>query len=358
MTITKRQFEAAEMLSEALNGEGLARERAVRRLQEAISTSDIPVQLGPAMTSILMASYNEVFTSWSEYARRIVVDDFESSELYTFEFRDPEIAGVNDGDPFYSGGLAGLGELDEYPVISLEASGVKVKTRKAGVQIALSWEAIRRNGKINLVREALTDFGKRVKKNENFQAASQLVDSDGVRAHWTNRATGNPELSLGALENSFLDLAVLTDAKGRRITSPSQYNLVVPPALKPIADGIVGIGRLTRTDAEGNTYEMNNPVAGKIRKVIEVPEIGAIAGANADKAWFLLPDANELPLPHVANVFLSGEESPRVFVKKDTNSSPEDGSYDNDSYATKVRHFVSGAFGSADATIVSDGSGS
>ena len=57
-------------------------------------------------------------------------------------------------------------------------------------------------------------------------------------------------------------------------------------------------------------------------------------------------------------MFLSGHETPRVFVKRDTNSSPEDGSFDDDSYETKVRHFVQGGFISDVATIVSDGSGS
>lgn len=358
MSITQEQFDAAYLLEEALNGEGRARDTAVRRIQEKISTSDLPIQLTPAMTRILMNRYQEVPTTWTDYAARMVVDNFESNEHYTFEFGDEDIPSKKDGRAFYSGGLAPVGELGEYPVIRFTASGIQLRTQKSGVKIGISWEAIQRTGNVQLIRRALTEFGERAKRSENYAAASQLVNSTGISPNFTNRLTGNPALTLQAMEDAFAEIAQTKDKKGRRIITPTSYNLVVPSTLAPTANNLVAIREIRRTTAEGDEYTLNNPIAGKIAKVVEVPELSIISDGAADNAWFLLPTVGSAPQDAVVNVFLSGHETPRVFVKRDTNSSPEDGSFDDDSYETKVRHFVQGGFISDVATIVSDGSGS
>lgn len=357
MQITKEQFKAAELLSEALTGSGLSRDRAIRKIQESIGTTDLPVQLSPALTRIFLDSYDEVETTWTEYAGRLVVDDFESNEYYTFEWADSDIPSKKDGRDFYTDGLAPIGEFGEYPVIRFSASGLKLDTAKRGVQIGFSWEALRRNGKINLLKDALNQFGSRAKKTENLEAAGQLVTKTGVNTkNFKNRVTGNPELTLQSLEKALDQLFSTTNDKGRRLRTPSQYNLVVPSTLAGQARGIFSIREIERTTLDGDKYTMGNPVAGRIAKVVEVPEIRDIAGSSADKAWFLTPTVGPRENNAIVNVFLSGDETPRVFVKRDTNADPEAGSYDNDSYATKVRHIVKGGFIPNVATLVSDGS--
>lgn len=358
MTISKTQFEAAELLDEALNGSGQTRDRAVRLIQEKISTSDLPVQLSPAMTRILMNRYQEIPSTWTEYAARMTVDNFESNEHYTFEFGDEDIPSKKDGRAFHSGGLAPIGELGEYPVIRFTASGIQLRTQKSGVKIGISWEAIQRSGNVQIIRRALTEFGERAKRSENFAAAGQLVNADGISANFTNRLDKNPVLSLESLEAGLAQIATSKDAKGRRIVVPTSFNLVVPSTVAPLAQSLMAIREIRRTTAGGDEYTMSNPVAGKIAKVVEVPELHVLGDGAADNAWFLLPTVGSGAQDSVVNVFLSGHETPRVFVKRDTNSSPEDGSFDDDSYETKVRHFVQGGFISDVATIASDGSGS
>ena len=358
MELTPKQRQAAELLSEALTGTGLARDRAVLKIQESIGTTDLPVQLSPALTRIFLESYDEVETTWTEYASRMVVDDFTSNEYYTFEWDDSDIPSKKDGRNFYQDGLAPIGEFGEYPVIRFSASGLKLDTQKQGVQIGFSWEALRKNGRINLLRDALVQFGSRSKKTENLEAAGQLVTPAGVNTkNLTTAVTGNPELNLLSLENALAQLFDTKNAKGRRLRTPSRYNLVVPSSLAGQANAIFSIREIQRTNVTtGDVFTMGNPVTSRIAKVVEVPEIADIAGANADKAWFLLPATGPQENRSVVNVFLAGAETPKVFVKRDTNADPEEGSYENDSYATKVRHVVKGGFIPNVATLYSNGS--
>ena len=360
MELTPKQAHAAELLSEALTGSGLARDRAVLKIQESIGTTDLPVQLSPALTSIFMTGFDEVETTWDKYAGKLVVDDFESNDYYTFEWDDSDIPSKKDGREFYTDGLAPVGEFGEYPVIRFSASGLKLSTAKRGVQIGFSWEALRRNGKINLLKSALTQFGSRSKKTENLEAANQLVTASGVNTkNFKTNVDGNPELNMHTVEAALEQLFNTTNAKGRRLRTPSSYNLIVPSSLYGQAQGIFTAREIQRTDPVTNDIiTMGNPVAGRIANVVEVPEIQDIVGANANKAWFLIPAKGPAENNSIVNVFLSGHESPKVFVKRDTNADPEEGSYENDSYATKVRHVVKGGFIPNVATLYSDGSGS
>ena len=355
--LTQKQYDAAMLLSEALNGEGRVRDNAVLKLQEGISTSDLPVQLSPALTRIYVDRYQEVPSTWTDYAERLVVDDFESNEYYEFEFDDSDIPGKKDGRSFYSTGLAPVGEFGEYPVIRFSASGIKLDTQKSGVRIGFSWEALRRRGNVQLLRRTMQEFGARAKRTENLEAAGQLVTKTGINArNIKNRVDGNPALSLAAVEKALAQIAASKNAKGRRIITPPTYNLVVPSTLAAKAESLKAVQEIERV-VDGDTLRLSNPIAGKIAKVVEVPELTTIAEDNANDVWFLVPTIGSGTTQNIVNVFLSGHESPRVFVRKDTNSSPEDGSFENDSYETKVRHFVKGGFISDVGMIASDGSG-
>ena len=63
---TKKQLEAAKLLHEALNGD----RKAAFMLSEGISTSDLPVQLSPALTAIMLNNYAEQPKIWGEFATR------------------------------------------------------------------------------------------------------------------------------------------------------------------------------------------------------------------------------------------------------------------------------------------------
>ena len=354
--LTEAQARAGEMLLDALDGDV----RAKSRLTEAISTSDIPVQLRPTLTRMAETAYNEVESTWTDYATRDTTPDFESHRAFTFEWDDKFIPSEKDGKEFYSGGLAPVGELGEYPSLTMSASQTDIQTRKNGVRVPISWEAIVRSGNFGLIPKAIAEMGKRAKRQENYEAARQLVDASGVNAKNFNAKNGNvlkgnPALSIDALEKAIAELAIVKNAKGVRVASPTKFNLLVPSTLKGLADAIVGIDKFTVTEG-GLTYDKPNTVAGRINKVIEIPEFTVIGGDKADTAWFLLP-TTDWDKPGVVNVFLEGYETPQVFVRNTHNGNPEDGDFDHDAYDTKMRHVVAGGMAHTIATLASNGTG-
>lgn len=77
-------------------------------------------------------------------------------------------------------------------------------------------------------------------------------------------------------------------------------------------------------------------------------------GGNATQ-WWLVPVPGTTPNPAIVNLFLQGYEQPQIFVKRTTTSAPEEGAFIDDSYETRVRHVVTGAFIDPAGTLKSDG---
>lgn len=359
MKLTTKQVAATKLLKEALSGN----REAQHKLSEGISTSDIPVQLTPALSAIALNTFTETVRIWTDFAGREVVPDFESNPYYRFEWADSDIEKATAGITFIEGGLANIPEYDEYPVLRFTASELQISTRKNGVQIKFSWEALYRTRNFNLLRRTFTEFGRRAANQEDIEATKVLVNSSGVNAtYWNatnqNILTGNPALSFESLQDAMDAVALQTDSAGVRITPPSKFNLVIPPALRATADGIMAIQQVEVQNTDGTTTTTTttgNPVSGKINKIVENGWLAKIAGENADTVWFLVPVPGSMPNQAVVNVFLEGEEGPKVFVQRTTNSDPLEGAFIDDSYSTKTRHVVAGAFIDPAGTIASAG---
>ena len=360
MKITKKQLEAAKLFEGALNGDM----KSTNALVEGISTSDIPVQLSPTFERIALNQYEGVEKIWTQWATRYKVDTFESQPFYDFTWGDETIEPANAGKNFVSGSLPHIPEYDEYPTLTLAATDRQIKTRKGGVQVKFSWEALQRNRNFNLVQRAFEEFGQRAGFLENEEATRPLVTESGLNtanfnADNQNLLDGNLPLSLEALEAAIEQLGTQT-YNGRRVRG-GRYVLVVPRTLEMTARRILSIDQVTQVEGAGTENELRyvsgNPVAGKFDLVVN-DYITDIAGSAADGFWFILPVPGSQPNPSVLNVFLSGEETPKVFVKKTTNSAPEEGDFIDDSYSTKTRHVVAGGFVLPAGTMVSDGSGS
>ena len=363
MDLTTKQVQAAKWLKEALEGNVDSK----HKLAEGISTSDIPVQLTPTLSYIALGAYNEVIGIWPDFASREVVQDFQSNPYMSFEFGDEDIEAATAGIRHIEGGLANIPEYDEYPVLRLTASEFSISTRKNGVQIKFSWESLYKTRNFGILKRTFEEFGKRAKRTEDIEASKILVNATGINTtHWKaanqNVLAGNPELSMDALEAAFKAVALQTGKNGVRITAPAKYNLVVAPSLATVAAQILAVTEIevqvTGAGGKVTKSKTGNPVAGKIGKVVENTYLPQIAGATADKAWFLVPVPGSTPNPAVVNVFLEGEEGPKVFVQRTTNSAPEDGAFIDDSYSTKTRHVVAGGFIDPAGTIASNGSGS
>lgn len=358
MTLTAKQIQAAKWLTEALAGNAESK----HKLAEGISTSDIPVQLTPALSYIALQAYEEVVRIWPKFAGKETVPDFESNPYYRFEWSDDDIEASNAGTKFIQGGLPRIPEYGEYPVLRFNASDLTIKTAKSGVQIKYSWESLHKTRNFGMLRRTFVEFGKRAAKQEDIEATKILVDVNGPNAkYWNatnqNVVTGNPVLSMESLQAAFEQIALQT-SEGVRISVPSQYVLVVPPTLETVANDILAVQKVTKQVVSGGvteTTESGNPVSGKIREVVVNNYLAQIAGTNADTAWFLIPVVGSTPNPNVVNVFLEGNESPKIFVQRTTVENPEDGAFIDDSYSTKTRHIVLGGFIDPAATIASAG---
>lgn len=107
--ITQKQLEAAKLLEGALRGD----RQDKLKLQEGISTSDLPVQLAPTVNKILLQNYQAAPKVWDMFATRLVVDDFRKQEYLNLRYEDDGLD--NQGDKFRAGSLPTVGEYDEYP---------------------------------------------------------------------------------------------------------------------------------------------------------------------------------------------------------------------------------------------------
>jgi len=144
--ITSRQVEAAKLLEGALRGD----RQDKLKLQEGISTSDLPVQLAPTINKILLENYAAQPKVWDRFASRLVLDDFRPQTFMSLSYDDD--GKNNQGDTFRDGSLPTVGEYDEYPTAGWFAVTEKtLSVKKAGQRIRFSWEAIVNDGNISLL---------------------------------------------------------------------------------------------------------------------------------------------------------------------------------------------------------------
>lgn len=346
---TKKQFEAAKLLSEALAGD----RKAAFQLSEGISTSDLPVQLSPALTALMLSNYAEQPKIWGEFATRHILPDFERQQYWQLmPWGDEDVERTTAGVRFMDGGLPNIPEYDEYPRLRFDATEQELRARKSGVAVQFSWESLKNPSRINLIREAFTEFGRRAAVAEDHEATKMLVSTANFNSTNQNIATGAAAgpLSLPVLEAAFQQIAETT-YNGRRVTVPTNYKLVVSSANVLTARQIQGITDIEIVTTDGGVEtrtRTGNPVGSRF-SIVENPYL-LQAGANAAD-WYLVPTPGTTPNPNVLVTFVQGEETPKVFVKRTTGSAPEEGSFENDDYETKVRATATGAFLRPEGTL-------
>lgn len=350
------QYKAAMLLEGALTGD-----RAdTNAFFEALSTSDLPSQLEPAINKKVLDAYRGALGDWTKIARREIADDFRLQEIARMRFTDDKIAETNAGKAFVSGGLPKVGELDEYPLVGLGATGFNYRIGKSGVKAALSWETIINTRSLSLLEKFWLDFGQRAAKQEVYEAVSQFVDASGFTANITGNQgtnpsllTGNPALTLDAIQDAIEKTATHT-IDGQTAALGGSYILAVPQSLAPRAAEILSIREVRRV-VSGDTFIQGNPLSGVV-EIAVLPEITQI-NAGAGAFWWVQPRPEALPVANAQVAFLRGHEAPEVFIKSTTVQNPELGDFDHDAYETKVRHTATGAFTERVGIVASNGSG-
>jgi hypothetical protein len=363
--ITTRQIEAAKLLEGALRGD----RRDKLKLQEGISTSDLPIQLAPVINKILLQNYEATPKVWDRFATRLVVDDFRKQQYLNLRYEDEGLS--NQGDTFREGSLPTVGEYDEYPTagwFSVTESDFSVK--KAGQRVRFSWEAVVNDGNISLLERLPIELGLKAAGKEDEEVTKQLVMSASVntnnfKAGNNNLLSGNGALTLTNLEAA-IQAANLQQYNGKLIQPVSRFALVIPRALELTAKKILAVQTVETSSTVGSILTKTitgNPIGSQVEIVVNdwITKINSGAGAY----WFLIPVPSATLNPSVVLGFLRGFETPELRVKSAAGQSlgggalPENyGSFDNDDWQMRIRHIATGGFFVPAGTIVSTGAGS
>lgn len=332
--------------------------RGLAAFQEAMSTSDFQYVFGDTLDRELMAQYDQLPSVWPEFARRATVRDFRPKKWVDL------IGG--------RGLLEKVPELDEYPQRKPSDGVYTLQVGKFGGRFSLSWEDI-----INDDLGALQDLPNRLaqgaRDTEDYTATTMLAGATGPNAAFfsataingttSNLLAGNPALTTQALSDAITAVTSRLDPDGRPI-SISGFVLVVPPALEVAAYQIVNATSIIlNPDSAAMRVNVGNWLQGKVKIVVDhwLPVVDV--SANANKTWYLLP-APSTARPALVMGFLRGHETPDLRVKADGGNrlgggavGPEDGSFDNDDIAYRIRHVLGSTTVDPIAATVSNGSG-
>jgi len=362
---TSRQVEAAKLLEGALRGD----RRDKLKLQEGISTSDLPIQLAPVINKILLQNYESTPKVWDRFATRLVVDDFRKQQFLNLRYED---AGLdNQGDKFREGSLPTVGEYDEYPSAGFfSVTEADFAVKKAGQRVRFSWEAVVNDGNISLLERLPIELGLKAAGKEDEEVTKQLVASSGLntsnfKSGNNNLFSGNGALTLENLEKA-IEAANLQQYNGKLIQPVSRFALVIPRALELTARKILAVQTVETSATVGSIVTKTitgNPIGSQVEVVVNdwITKINSGAGAY----WFLIPVPSATLNPSVVLGFLRGFEAPELRVKSAAGVAlgggdvPENyGSFDNDDWQMRIRHIATGGFFVPAGTIASTGAGS
>jgi hypothetical protein len=363
--ITARQLEAAKLLEGALRGD----RQDKLKLQEGISTSDLPVQLAPTVNKIMLESYAAQPKVWNQFATAITVDDFRPVTFQSLTYDDDGID--NAGDKFYPGSLPTVAEYDEYPTAGwFNVTESTMAVKKAGSRIRFSWETIVNDGQIGLLERLPLELAQKAAGKEDEEVTKQLVSTTGLNTDNFNAGNQNLLAGNGALTLENLELAIeaanLQTWQGGLMVPISRFALVIPRALEMTARRILAVQSVRTEETVGSivtSRTSGNPIGSQVEIVVNdwTTKINSGAGAY----WFLVPVPGQGINPNLALGFLRGYETPELRIKMNGGTfigggdvPARDGSFDNDDFEMRIRHIATGGFIVPTGTIASKGDAS
>ena len=356
---TSRQREAGELYLRARSGDM----KAKHKLIEGISTSDLPAMLAPALNVEFLAQYANYPTVWQEIVDEVIESPtLGNVEFGGFDLSTEDLIGDHDGDTYVGMGLPGVGEYGEYPAINFTTEQLQAELRKNGVRLRISWEAIINSGRIDFLGRATTAFARYAAEQEDIKLAKEFISTAGVINTDFTTITGNPALSLAALEAAKSQGGAVTI--GGRPAGPTSWTLVTTPALSEAARNLLSITQVDRTDSStGDSYTMSTG-NGNVNHVA----FNALAAVGdyttpgtTDDNWFLV--GRNGVRPAFAEIFLQGYRSPLISVKDSAHFTlgggvvpSREGSFEVDDIEVRGRAVVGAATITPEIVLASNGS--
>ena len=386
----------------AMRGDGWAR----MRLREALTTSDFGTLFGDVIDRSVLANYAETPYSWSSYCKRAMIQDFRLAKI----FRIDRGASVLDGpiNPAASGqrgsGPTGLEQITEYPMRYRTASKYTDQLYKFGARMDFAWETLI-NDDLDALKDTPALFGRAARRTEEERATKLYVASTGPNGTFYSNGnknlvnltvlpnlttqyncSANPILSISALQAAMVIMMNQVDQDGEPI-SIEGVTLVVPPALKITAMGIVNATEIWMNDQGGTFANLGpNTAATSLQRLITANWAKGIVKiavnyylpivdtTHGQTAWYLFADPNA-GRPALQQSFLRGHESPELFMKLPNsvaigegqmgpgagvvpgtmNANPMEGDFESDSIAYKIRHVLGGTLLDPIMSVASSG---
>lgn len=348
--------EAATLYADVLDGR-----RPMHYLREAMTASDFPQLFGDILDRQLLGAYREYPTNYQRFVRVSTVSDFRTVKRLAIDGADGQLDVVPEQGP--------------YPGTSVDDTADTYTVAKRGKRFPISWEAMV-NDDLDALRDAPNRLARGARRSEQKFVTQLYVDSTGPHASlydagFSNIVTGNPALSITALQTAMQVLAAQTDTTGEPIYFET-VTLVVPPALEVTARNILNGTELRLNEAGGSTNTQliaANWMRNRTELVVD-PYIPIVASSsNGNTSWFLFGNpADGRPALEIG--FLRGHMEPALFMKRPDaqrigGTAGPDGDmadFDTDTIQYKVRHVFGGTrlttTGGAKSTVASEGDGS
>lgn len=314
-------------------------------LQEAAATTDFPILLGSIFEQELITQYNNVTLDWKEYIGTGRQSDFRPKNIVNLHGLTKPLTQV--------------AEHQEYKYGSMVESKVQTTLKKYGKLYGLTMEAII-NDRYGAFKDLATPLAKAATKTEYKLETGTFVSATGPNPLLFGAPVTNPidGVSISNLFNLPLNadnLAMIvgflrgqTDADGDPILF-NTLHVVVPPALEfqlwtllSAAQQIVLNGGTTAAGKATQTLTTSENML--LRYTIK-PHVNAYLPAidksgNVNKTWYVFVDPTEVTAGIVQ--YLTGHETPEVFVKASNQLSAGGGaagpeSFENDTQDWKVR---------------------
>ena len=364
MTNTNIIIEAAKVFEDAIAGDYRARGRIKQIvsegyvLNEAISTSDLARTFAYANSAELLKQYAGLPTTWTQFAKRDVFEDFKPKRKKEFLFNNAIDLADNGGYPTAVHSLPNVPELTEYPTFRWSTSEKGLTLRKKGARIPFSWEDVI-NDEWGFIASLPGEMARIAKTTEETSALEVLVTAAGVNTATFHVDNGNAmgttgvggtryKLSLNALE--FAKREVRSRQVNGNYVTVSKFALIVPTNLQTTAERILALGSVEVTD--GDLKYTTNVGSSDVTLVVNDYLTQIDKSANAATTWFLVPlGGNDGTRDSIVVNFLRNHEAPEFRQSGNTGlylgggAVPSlEGSLLNDDIEYRVRHVVAGGF--------------
>lgn len=348
----KQLVEAAKFVQRVESGS-----LPIHYLKEAMSTSDFPILFADILDRQLLAAYQEITPTYRNWVRGGTVPDFRNVKRVAVDGAESILPEVD--------------EREEYPEAALVEAKDEYAVRKYGRRLDLSWEAMV-NDDLDAFRDNPNRLARAARRSEAKFATQLYADANGPHASlytvgYENIVTGNPELSVAAVQTALTVLSEQRDADGEPIVI-EMAELVVPPALEVTAMNILNALEIEMRDTGGSDTQRlraQNWLKSKFRLNVD-PYLPIVADtANGNTSWFLFanPSSGRSALELGK---LRGYEEPALYERAPNARRIGGGevmeAFEDDSVAWRVRHVFGGTrlvnTGGYKSTVASNGSGS